>query len=167
LYDKYLTEKTDLGKVNRDLGKLVVMHKLANVCVNKFLMDLYGLKGETKLEYCVHAEYPLLKLDAFFVLSILVILLLFMLGGFYEKFKERQRVKNFLLKWQRTRKFLQTYSIKNNWSKLLKVDENEDKNLNVLFAVKILLLFGFIYHRVYQEIAAIPFANPVNVERVR
>lgn len=142
------------------------MHKLANVCVNKILMDVYGLRAETKLDYCVYADYPLYTLDAFFILSVAVICVLFILGGLYETFKENPKIKKFLEKWKKIRKFFQTYSIKHNWSRLVADDGKEDENLTTFYIAKVILLFCFIYHRVYQEITGIPFANPVNVEKV-
>lgn len=165
-YVKYLTETTSLKEMPRDEGKILMMNKLANVCINKELMDVYGLKAETHVDYCVQADFPYYRLDGFFALAVLAVILLFIIGGFYERYKNRPRFSKFLEKWKRIRNFLQSFSLRNNWSKFLDVSKKEDENLTIYSGFKIALMFFFIYSQVYKQIAAIPFANPVYIERV-
>lgn len=165
-YAKYLTETTSLRETPRDEGKILMMNKLANVCINKELMDVYGLKAETHVDYCVQADFPYYRLDGFFVLAILVLIVLFVIGGFYEKYKNRPKFKSFLEKWKRIRSFLQSYSLRGNWNKFWDVDKNENELLTIFGGFKITLMFFFIYSQVYKQITALPFANPVYIERV-
>jgi hypothetical protein len=166
-YEKYVTKNGSVGSGDLFEMKRNLLNKLANVCINRDLQDLYGLKADTELDYCIHENYSVEPIERYFALLVLINFIILFLATLYDKYKEHQRVSKYFDRWQSVRRRILSFSVTQNWKNFKTIDSNESSDITRFYAVKIVFMFLFVYNQVYRSIVSIPFANPIHIERVR
>lgn len=146
-------------------GMANIYNKLCNVCINKNLMDKYGLVAKTSVDYCVMKDekLPLDHLDLVFVGCSVLILILIALSALLARNKNPNALQNF----KRTKKLLNAFDVRDNLKKLMSNSNDVSSVYNTkLQALKVLIMFLFVIAQTYRHIASMPFMNPSYVEKV-
>lgn len=150
-------------------GMKNAFNKLCNVCINRELLDHYGLVAKTSLDYCVdkNESFPMDLVDIIFVIASISIAAFVTSSIMYGRNKNAPKVIEFFDRFKRTKKLLEAFSVEENWRKLMEdKSSNLDNVLSRLYASKIAIMFFFVFSQVYSHITSMPFANPISVEKV-
>jgi hypothetical protein len=170
-FTDYLNDNTVVSEAPIAKGRLLMMNKLANVCINKELMDLYGVKAKTSIDYCVYDDLTNENYNRLFYVAVLLSIFMFTLAGIYEIYKDRPRISKKLEYWKCVRRYLTAFSIKQNWQALIadnspNLELDNELHLSKLYAIKVVMMFLFVLNQVYRQIISMPFANPIHIEKV-
>lgn len=171
-YSKYQNENSPIfgEQAGGAAGIRNIYNKLTNICINKKLMEKYGLSPSiSSIDYCVakNESNPFDIVDYLFMVCFVAVALVITLAAFYERKKNGERVAKFFERFRRTRKFVNAFSLQQNWRLLMESDSNENRNLVNLHALKVLIMFSLVFIQVYRHIASLPFANPIDIEKVK
>ncbi|KAG5683777.1 hypothetical protein PVAND_013041 [Polypedilum vanderplanki] len=169
-FDSYLNDKRVFSEAPLAEGRKIMLNKLANVCINKELMDYYGVKAETSVDYCVYDDLTHDNYNKLFFIFVFGFIFMSTIAAVYEIYKDRPKVSKKLENWKRVRRYLTAYSIKRNWQALISdnvpnLELDNELNIVRLCGIKIFLMFLFVISQVYRQITAMPFSNPINIEK--
>lgn len=169
-YMEYKDDDTSTFGSGEDMATMFgsIYNKLCNICVNKDLKDNYGLMAKTNIVHCVDKinQGPFDLVDKGFLAVFLLIVLMIASATLYERKKNNPKVASIFERLSRTKKWLKAFSIKDNWRKLTDDTYHDLGDVACLHALKIVILFLFIFSQVYRHIVGSPFANPITVEEV-
>lgn len=170
--NKYLNDDSTSSIYSGNSDRLKVfmssVNRLLNVCINKNLNDTFGLMAKTSLDFCIDRSKPtpMDMVDHSFVASVTVIFFLIVIASIYGRFKHRPCVIYVFSRLHRTKRVIESFSVRQNWRKLLESDSSDLDCLTRFHASKFVLMFLFVFAQVYKSIASMPFANPIYVEQV-
>jgi hypothetical protein len=171
-YSQYQNDNSPLFSEQVDAvgGIRNIYNKVANVCINKKLMENYGLSPSTSsIDYCVikNESNPFDIVDYCFIISFAVVVSLIALVAVYERKKHSERVAQFFERFKRTNKILNAFSVQQNWKLLIEKESSDRSDLVSLCALRVLIMFALIFTQVFRHVASLPFDNPIYVENVR
>lgn len=171
--EMYVNDEAVVLNIPKAEGKKIMLNKLANACINKELIDYYGVMAETSIDYCINDD-PIshVNFNAYFFVVVLGAFLMLSIAGIYDLLKESSIMLKKFENWKRLRHFLAAFSFKQNFKALVSnntatnLERDNELHLTRLYGIKILLMFLFVINQVYRQIVAMPFANPIFIEKV-
>lgn len=166
--NKYLNDDSSTPNRNKLDVFMNSLNKLLNVCINKNLNDTFAVMTKTSIDFCIDRSKPTPFdiVDHVFIASVIVIIFLTVAAFVYERFQHRSRVVSFFSRFHRVKRVIESFSVRQNWRKLLESDSSDLDCLTRFHASKFALMFLFVFTQVYRNIASMPFANPIYVEQV-
>lgn len=170
--EKYLNDDNAFPAYNSNADKLEVfmisVNKILNVCINKELNDTFRVMAKSSIDFCIERSKitPFDIIDHAFVASVITIFSLIIVALIYQRYQHRPQVISVCSSFQRTKRIIESFCVKQNWRKLLESDSSDLDCLTRFHASKFALMFLFVFTQVYRHIASMPFANPIYVEQV-
>lgn len=173
-FTNYLNDMRTIVDDSYAQGRLNLMNKLMNVCINKQLLDYHGLMAESSIDYCIYDELAEIgPIDELFILSFLSLIFIISSSAVFDYYKTHSIIGKRLENWRRVGRYFSAFSIKQNWQAFISNEnssdlelDNDDEKAAKICVVKIVLMFLFVLNQAYRQITSMPFANPIYVEKV-